>query len=371
MTTVLLNTEGIDIVELKLETIGSNFCHFTSQDNLLNSDLEYIFGVTDLNVDCSLLPIFAPGTSDTLITIKKRTLVGGTLANINNAEVSPTFSILPNGAKYHDVTTFIAALSTYANTFSQQLDTAGIVAAEHGGGADIPAGAQANQTPYLKIGIDPSGRLEIQGIAQFWNHFVIVLSDFALKLFHFEHIAVNNALSVTFDAVNHIYTTNGIPAVNGAYPITAGGNLTKSQITAQNSILVYADQRLYLTCETHLSIKSNLKVLNGKEKTDRSIVRVPFLNEAVSTIYSRNGGIVEDISLTTKSYSGRMSFVNKTQPIRQWNQLVSSYEQKMFRFQIYCIYNVFENGKFSPVQKDVPFTKDGSWDITLRFVNKI
>ena len=368
MTTVLLNNEGIDIVEIKLETTGSNFCHFTSQDNLLNSDLEYIFGVTDLNVDCSLLPIFAPGTTDTLITIKKRLLLG-TLANIEDAEVSPEFRIRPTGAQYHDVTTFIAALSTYANTFSQQLDADGIVAAEHGGGADIPAGAQANETPYLKIGIDPSGRLEIQGIAQFWNHFVITFSDFALKLFHFEHVAVNNTLSVSFDNVNHVYTTDGL--VNQQGVIIPGGNLTKSQITAENSILVYADQRLYLTCETHLSIKQNLKVLDGKEKTDRSIVRVPFLNEAVSTIFSRQGGIVKDISLTTKSYSGRMSFVNKTQPIRQWNQLISSYEQKMFRFQIYCIYNVFQNGKFSQVQKDVPFTKNGSWDISIRFVNKI
>ena len=368
MTTVLLNTVGIDIVEIKLETTGSNFCHFTSQDNLLNSDLEYIFGVTSLNVDCSRLPIFAPGTNDTLITIKKRTLLG-TLANTVNAEVSPEFRIRPTGAKYHDVTTFIAALSTYANTFSQELDAAGIVGGNHGGGADIPVGAQANQTPYIKIGIDPSGRLEIQGIAQFWNHFVIVLSDFALKLFHFEHIAVNNTLSVSFDNANNVYTTNGLLNQGGA--IIAGGNLTKTQLTAQNSILTYADQRLYLTCETHLAIKQNLKVLDGEEKTDRSIIRVPFLNEAVSTIYSRQGGIVNDVSLTTKSYSGRMSFVNKTQPILQWNQLVSSYEQKMFRFQIYCIYNVFANGKFSQVKKDIPFTKDGFWDVTLRFVNKI
>ena len=192
----------------------------------------------------------------------------------------------------------------------------------------------------------------------------IIQLIFALKLFHYEHIAVNNSLSVTFD--NGIYTTNGLGGI-----IIPGGNLTKSMITAQNSVLTYADQRLYLTCETHLAIKPNLKVLDGQEKTDRSILRVPFLNEAVSTIYSRNGGIVEDISLATKSYSGRMSFVNKTQPIRQWNQLLSSYEQKMFRFQIYCIYNVFQNGKFSQVQKNVPFTKDGTWDITLRFVNKI
>ena len=366
MTTVRLNSEGIDIVELKLETTGSNFCHYSTDDNILNSDLSYLFSVTDLNVDCSLLPIFAPGTNDALITIKKRHL-GTTVAALPNADVSPTFGISDNGAKYHDSTTFIAALSTYANSFSTELDAVGITAAAHGGGADIAAGDQGNEgMPYLKIGIDASGRLQITGVAQFWNHFVIVLSDFAKKMFHFEHETVENALSVTF--ANGVYATTGIPA-GGQVP--AGNNLTSSTITAQNSILTFCDQRLYITCQTHLGIQSNMKVLDGKEKTDRDIVRVPFLNEAVSTIYSRNNQIVDDVMLTTKAYSGRMSFVNKTQPIRQWNTLTSSYEQKIFRFQLYCIYNVFQNGAFSQVQKDVPFFDDGSWDITLRFVNKI
>ena len=366
MTTVRLNVENIDIVELKLETTGSNFCHYSTDDNLLNSDLEYLFAVTDLNVDCSQLPIFAPATDDTLITIKKRH-VGDTVAGAPNADVVPTFSISPDGAKYYDVTSFIAALSTYANTFSHTLDEAGINGNAHGGGPNIAPGVQlAAGIPYLKIGIDASGRLQIEGIAQFWNHFIIVLSDFALKMLHFEHMQVDDSLSITRN--NAIYTHTGL-LVNDQ--IVPGTNLTKTSITAQNSILTYADQRLYITCETHLGIKNNMKVLNGSEKTDRSIVRVPFLNEAVSTIYSRNGEIVEDIMLTTKSYSGRMSFINKTQPIRQWNQLISSYEQKIFRFQLFCTYNVFLNGKFTQVQKDVPFHQDSTWDLTLRFVNKI
>ena len=57
MTTVNLNREGIVVVELKLTTTGTNRCLFTSRENLLNSDLDYIFAITDLNVDCSDLPI--------------------------------------------------------------------------------------------------------------------------------------------------------------------------------------------------------------------------------------------------------------------------------------------------------------------------
>ena len=376
MTTVSLNSEGTDIVELKLETTGSNFCHFTSDDNLLNSDLQYIFAVTDLNVDCSKLPIFAPATDEVILRIRKRTI--GVLYNATTdaAVNTNTFQITPNGSKYYDVTSFIAALSTFANTFSEELDAVGIDAATHGGGNNVVAGHMAGDgTPYLKIGMDASGRLEIEGVAQFWNHFVIGISNFGLKLLQLEHLAVGNILSVTLDPGTGIYGTDGNPPVvvggNVTYPITGGANLTATSLIAQKSILTFADQRLYLTCDTHLSVKNNMKVLNGKEKMDTSIIRVPFLNEAVSTIYSRNGEIVEDVSLTTKSYAGRMSFVNKTEQIRQWNQLISSYEQKIFRFQLYVIYNEFVNGEFTQVKKDVEFDKDGSWDLTLRFVNKI
>jgi hypothetical protein len=172
-----------------------------------------------------------------------------------------------------------------------------------------------------------------------------------------------------------VYTSSGIPAVvagnNTTYPITAGNNVTNSELVGSRSVLTFCDARLYITVDTHLGIKHNLKVLNGKEKTDTSIVRVPFLNHAVTTIYSRGGEIVDDISLTSKTYAGKISFVNKTEEIRQWNQLLSSYEQKMFRFQLYVIYNVFQNGVFEQVKKDVIFTDDGSWNMTIRFVNKI
>jgi hypothetical protein len=370
MTSVRLNREGTDLVELKLETTGSNFCHFMSENNLLNSDLTYIYGLTDLNVDTSKLTIFPPATDDVLLTIKKRHL-GDALNVLADADVSPTFSITPGGEKFYDSTSFIAKLSTYANTFSEQLDDVGITVADHGGGGvDIAAHVQDGEgIPYLKIGIGASGRLEIDGIAQFWDHFVIVLSDYALKLFHYSHLAVNNTLSVTRSANDGVYHYNAL--LDNAQLVVAGNNLTNSVVRAQKSILTFLDQRLFLTVETHLSTKKNLKVLDGEEKTDSGIARVPFLNEATSTIYSRDGALVDDISLTTKSYAGRVSFLNKTRPVTQWNHLISSYEQKLFRFQLYCIYNVFADGVFSQVKKDVPFYKDGSWDMTIRFINRL
>ena len=71
MTTVKLNHEGVDVISLKVSTKGSNESHFTARHNLFNADLKYVYAVTDLNVDCSNLPIFPPNTDDILFEIKK------------------------------------------------------------------------------------------------------------------------------------------------------------------------------------------------------------------------------------------------------------------------------------------------------------
>ena len=376
MTTVNLNREGIDVVELKLTTTGTNRCHFTSRENILNSDLDYIFAVTDLNVDCSDLPIFPPDVLNTLITIKKRR-VGQALAALPNADVSPTFGISPIRQRYFDVSSLIAALSQFANTFSTLQDAAGINAATHGGGANVvPDAMQQEGTQYLKIGLDASGRLKFEGVSFFWNHFTILLSRYAVQLFQMQDVIQPTGPYLSIRTAGGVQQYNTLVA---AGVVTVGNNLTRATIMARGSVLKFLDHRLYIVCETHLPVSKGLKVINGSEKTDMSLIRVPFDNEATSTIYSENNRIADNIELTTKAYVGRVNFVNKAHPIRQWNTLTSSYEQRIFRFQLYVIYNVFsvdaanplDQGKFTQTKIDVPFTDLGDWNITLRFVNKL
>ena len=377
MTAVSYNREGIDVVELKLTTTGSNRSHFTAQDVILNSSLDYIFGITDLNIDCSDLPIFPPDTNNVFLTIKKRRVGQALDATLPDADVSPTFSITPQTRRYFDVSTFIAALSTFANTFSQLQDAAGIDQATHGGGQGTGVGAMANDgTQFLKIGIDAGGRLKFEGVSFFWNHFVIMLSDYAISLFQAQDI-VQKVGDVKFPFIGITTTGVGAAAVETANGllhngvVRVGGNLVRSILIARGSILKYLDHRLYITVETHLPTIKGLKVLNGEEKSDRSLIRIPFDNQATSTIFSQENRIVDNVELTTKSYVGRVSFVDKSHQIRQWNTLKSSYEQRIFRFQLYCVYLEFANGVFSQKKRDVPFSTLGEWNMTIRFVNKL
>jgi len=123
--------------------------------------------------------------------------------------------------------------------------------------------------------------------------------------------------------------------------------------------------------ETHLPTQRNIKVNNGKEETDMALVRIPFTNDASATIFSDDGILQDNIELTTKAYVGRVNFVHKTTAVQQWNTLTSSFEQRIFRFQLYCVYNVYGATGYTQTKTKVPFTEDGDWDLSVRFVSKL
>ena len=177
-----------------------------------------------------------------------------------------------------------------------------------------------------------------------------------------------NILSVT--TVAGVISTRNLFNGNA---LRTGGNLATELVIGKNSVLKFLDHRLFLTVETHLPVERNIRVHNGVEKTDASIVRAPFLNLAESTIYSKANIIVDDVALTTKSYVGRINFVKKTQPILKWNTLTSSFEQRIFRFFVFCVYNIFDAATLTYTQTKiaVPLSEFGDWDLSLRFVSKI
>ena len=372
MTTVEYNHQGIDIVEINVETKGTSFADFTTKDVVLNSEFDYVFGVTSLDVDCSNLPIFPPTTNDTLITIVKRTIAPAQApGGLAVADHTPTFAVTPTGRRYFDTSSFMENLSTFANTFSEAQDDAGLVGADHGG-ANIAADFLSdNNLIYLRIGFDTSCRIKLKGVSQFWNNFALKFSDFAVKLFQVEEliqrIGNDNFLSVSL--VGGAYVATGLVAANGN--VIAGNNARDSVVTGTRSMLKFLDSRLYMELHTHLPISRNLKIVNGEEKTDISIARIPFANQASATIFSQDNVIAEDLELTTRTYCGKVSFIEKTSPITRWNRLTTSYEQRIFRFQLYCVYNVFAGGSFTQQTKKVEFDADGYWNLGLRFVNMI
>ena len=76
--------------------------------------------------------------------------------------------------------------------------------------------------------------------------------------------------------------------------------------------------------------------------------------------------------ITTKSRLGQVALKKRQDPVQKWTQLNESLEQRLFRFQIFTTYRVFNagTGKFQLKRVQVPFKEDDYWTITITFVSR-
>ena len=54
MSAILTNARGVDVVELEFYTKGSNQAEVTTRDNVVQSDKDYVFGVSELIIPSHL-----------------------------------------------------------------------------------------------------------------------------------------------------------------------------------------------------------------------------------------------------------------------------------------------------------------------------
>ncbi len=364
---VTLNHTDVDIVQLNVEQKGNSTINITTRDIVLNSNLDYIFAVDQLDCDTSNLPIFEPTLNDTLFTIKKRH-TGTTIANLVNADNTPTFQIDPAGRRFFDTSSFLVAISEWANQFSTLQDAAGIDAASHNDDIDADY-FDNNNLRLLQVGVDASGRLLFTGVAEFWNNYVIVFSDFAKTVFKFEDLLEVNVLAAT--TVAHVVSYNLLTNNNVGGGVQAGGNNRKIAAKSKTSIYSHLDQRLYLEVTTDLPIARKLKIKNSKENTDVAICRVPFINDIRTVMSVQNDVIQNEHDTSIKSYVGRHSFVKKTETITDWNVLKTAYDQRVFRFSLFVVWHMWTATGFEQTAKQVDFKIDEFWNMGIRFISRI
>ena len=87
---------------------------------------------------------------------------------------------------------------------------------------------------------------------------------------------------------------------------------------------------------------------------------------------SDNGVLTSSSKITTKSRLGQVALKKRQDPIQKWTQLNTALEQRLFRFQIFTTYRVFDavTGKFALERVEVPFTAEEYWTLTITFVSR-
>ena len=304
----------------------------------------------------------------------------------------------------------VQSLQDWAHTFNIEQTFLGIQHANYGGDpqdnlppvavADIvlyKAGTIVQHTvngvaypiphEFLKFSLTCDGSILLTGSRQFWNSFVIRMTNYGASLLGLnktqlqsvgQHIVNAAQISTNYIA----FTQDGAPVNNVVVPFFDGANLnafvagqnTRS-LTVAVSVPIYqsSEQRLKVSVGSHLPISSNTRIDDGKETVDRDICEAWFENKIRVDVDYSSEGTFSGTKIRSDIYSGQRNFIKKSDNHTQWMKLLTSYALTYYRFYLKITYREFseEKNSWSLSTKKLPVPENAFWALTLKFVSDI
>ena len=349
MTQVSVNKKGVDVVDLSIRTYADPMAHFTTDKLLLDPAKDYVFAVTDLQVLCSEIYILPPDCPPITMTIKLRT---------NNGIPNSPLVDVPGGAtvtanlKHRTVGSLVKQFHNFCRWFS------------HTHGLQNEIADETRDSHLLRISIAPGGKLQLLGSARFWQSYFIEFSQFANKAFSMDTEEIGGRFYLSHRS--NVMTNNLVHPQTGTIEQSA---VTVNIIsTGARSIYPLLDQRTYITVETHMPTLNNVRVVDTKQRLDRSIFRTAFDQSLLVTLKFEES-LIDEYTQSQKNYSGNVSFMDKSMPPYQWNVLQSSFELQIFRFELFVWYNSYNLATDTFKLKQYTPTV-GHWDLGISFVSR-
>ena len=408
MSQFVINKSGTDQVTLEMMAHGSSESSANLKHEILDPRLKYVFCVDSLNVPLNACPI-NPITNQELFRVLRRNV--GTSIDGNADVAIPILLVAAElqayvlaGRKFFDVTTFVQALNTWAKQFEHDFTLTGIEDFEPYGGvhgvvgdasivaplqrmpAKLPALIQAEDVyDLIRFKMSVDGALSVQMHSNFTNNFVLKFTRIGAELLGFSnqiHSVVVNlpGLPARTETQHYMAVTTTVLGVKTGLEWLAagnimvlGGNVRDVQLFGEHSLYQVCDQRVMISVESHLPMLGNVLVREGKETVDRNIVESFFDQRIKSTMkFDEEGAFIEQY-LTNTVYSGQFPFVRKDQRNKQWHRLLTSFDQRFFRFYLFITYRNYDSATdkwiIKPQRLEVP--ENCYWDFTLRFLSEV
>ena len=292
-------------------------------------------------------------------------LVGTT--DVSVYEITPQYP-------FFDVGDFCKDLSRWVRGFNYGASLAGVEEDVHGEDGDVEEmdEDEAKTDPYefLRLSLTCDGSLLLEGFPIFWNNYFIEFSSYGAAILGIDRsLLLNNLLGFTQEQNPVRYTAKTFLGGNGN--IIAGNVLQEIIVDTSSPIFETADQRVKLSVESHLPVQSNTEIIDENQTINRDIVEIFFQNQVqTETKYDENGNY-SGLSLHTKLYSGQHSMVRRSDRHNQWNKLLTAFELRYFRFQLYVTYRIWDtNQERWKLQRQKMNIPPGTfWIMNIRFVS--
>ena len=402
MTTVSINRSGTDQATLDIFQVGSHESSVFLKHDLLDSTLNYHFAVTSLSVPLNDTPIFKLRGVEELFRIERRDVGASIHEDLTLHEpgdpatplddIDSIYEIRPDN-KMFDASTFVKDLSNWVRGFNIEWTRIGFDGGANGSGysgngSNLPAKNDANafEAPYQFLGLKltADGSVHLTGSDVFWNNFVIRWTLYGAAVLGFTEQLQEVTRVIPF--ATHYYTAKTQTNVVGTFtnswfdedPASATHGViidanmaVESVLAAEHPLYQSVDQRVKITVESHMPMASSVAIVDEKESVDRSIADVHFESKLENQITFDEAGFFESMSMSSAMYAGQYNFIKKSDYTFQWNKLMTAYELKLFRFQIYVWYRVWSDAtnewKLTRDKLSVP--KEQFWELAVRFVS--
>ena len=425
MTTVEINRSGTDQTTLDIFQTGSYESSVALRHDLLDAKLNYHFAVTSLSVPLNEAPIFKLTEPKELFRIERREGGQSVNANLtlhepgNGAVPVPTerwlFAIRPT-VKFFDVSSFVKYLANFCRGFNQwwTLNTEGNgfdpqAGGYSGVGAALPGRTEAEiggglgNYAFLTVKLTADGTLQLVGSDYFWNNFVLRFTRLGGAVLGFfdqlEEVAIQG--TGVAGSVRELHMVAGVETVNTPYAnlqavqhyfiakslvgglfvarwldpatgqIELGNMVQEAIISSDHPIYQSVDQRIKLTVETHMPIASSISVEDEVEKVDRSICDVYFESRLQNQIKFGETGAFESMTMSSAMWAGQANLIKKSDVNFQWNKLSTAAYLKLFRFQLYIWYRIWNDTKreWTLSRGKLVVPTEQFWELSVRFVS--
>ena len=421
MTHFHTNRIGLDEVTIELSQSGKSETEVNLRHTLLDDTLDYVFSVDHLQIPLNDCPLFV--LTEELFRIERRNVganMSTDLSVLYDAGGDISQAVYFPQSKFYDISAFVEDLNNFCRGFERAYTLRGIAADNmqlHGldvgyAAAIIDANiaplnlrvfaaldeediADEGYYPFLSFQLKPDGTLKLNASSDFWNHFYFnftrtgaELLGYSQRIKTFTHVSgavppvttIKHILTYTVtDPADPSSLTNelNVGAVPGMLQedgtIEYGRVSSDISVFSEHSLHQSADNRLKITLETDLPMKSNVQVIDNTETVDRSIAEVYFTKDTKSILTYTPDGRLLSSGIQNNVYAGDYQFIKKSDRFKSFTKLLTSYELRLLRFYLKIWYRAYDSStdKWKLLKKELPIAEDRMWNVLLRFVSEI
>jgi hypothetical protein len=241
----------------------------------------------------------------------------------------------------------------------------GLIAVEHGGGADITQLEMQNDS-FVKVSLTANLTLRFKFSPLFTQHFFLQSSPFGVKLLGLQED------TVCFRQVGGVLTTGVVALLNNGLLVLAGSSPDTVVLQSEYPLTTHFEHRIKLEIDSGgMSLPSTVDwTTTNKQSIRHTLASFPLVNKIETGIKLNSiGASTGELQIRTNMYLGNYVWRRAENKISERYQLLNSKFFQNIRLEVYITRRVWDytNNKYVLKRRALTMGDNDTWTAKLRF----